>query len=389
LLHKPPENPNVLRLGILLDFPQENWASMDLAGEMLGAHLRGRSDVHATMLCPPWRRLTSAIPAIGETALARNIDRYLNRMFLYPRFVRSVAPTHDFFHIVDHSYAHLASALPAGRTGAYCHDLDTFRCLIEPTIQPRSRAFKQMTGRILEGLRRCAVVFHSTEEVRRQLLQHGLVEGSKLVKAPLGVAWEFSPVDSESATTRGDYILHVGSCIARKRIDVLLRAFAEVRRTMPDVRLVQAGGSFAREHQAILDQSGLRGSVKQVRGLSRAELAELYRHARMVVITSDAEGFGLPLVEALACGTPVITTDIPVLQEVGGDATWTFRAGNSNDLALKIVEGLRNPDRLPTRAHRLRRAAVFSWAEHARVIAETYRAISLRNVATPRPKAVT
>src|SRR5262249_4354991 len=135
---------------------------------------------------------------------------------------------------------------------------------------------------------------------------------------------EFSPATQEGrlATAGDPYLLHVGSPITRKRMDVLLEVFAVVRERFPNLRLVQIGGTWTPAQQAQIEGLGIAGRVEQGRGLSRAEVADVYRKASLVLQTSEAEGFGLPVIEALACGSPVMASDIPTLREVGGEAVW-------------------------------------------------------------------
>src|SRR5205823_211201 len=95
------------------------------------------------------------------------------------------------YHVADHSYAHLARALPAGRTGVYCHDVDAFRSLFDPR-ERRPAWFRALARHVLSGLQKAAVVFHSTLCVRAELERHGLVDPARLVHAPYGVAPEFT-----------------------------------------------------------------------------------------------------------------------------------------------------------------------------------------------------
>jgi glycosyltransferase involved in cell wall biosynthesis len=113
----------------------------------------------------------------------------------------------------------------------------------------------------------------------------------------------------------------------------------------------------------------------QVRGLSRTEIAELYRGAAAVLQTSEAEGFGLPVVEGLACGAVVVASDIPVLREVGGEAVVYCPVGDVGRW-VEVVRGILSGGAVPALETRLARAAKFSWAEHARVVAGAYRALA-------------
>src|SRR5262245_26897924 len=118
-----------MRLAVLADFAEEGWPSMDLCAEMLLAHLPDDSS-SAQLLRPPFRRAFARLPLPRKAAA--NADRALNRFVRFPRFLKRRRDEFDLFHVVDHTYAQLVHALPPGRAGVFCHDLDAFRCLIEP-----------------------------------------------------------------------------------------------------------------------------------------------------------------------------------------------------------------------------------------------------------------
>ena len=87
---------------------------------------------------------------------------------------------------------------------------------------------------------------------------------------------------------------------------------------------------------------------------------------------SEAEGFGLPVIEALACGAAVVASDLPVLREVGGAAVTYRPVGDVPAWAEAVTRTLADPGAAPPREVRLAQAARYSWAEHARVIAAAY-----------------
>ncbi len=356
---------------------------MDLCGDMLMSHLP-RDGPHAldpTRLCPPFRRHATRLPAVGRRNAAFNGDRLLNRFFHFPRYARRSSPRFDLFHVADHTYAQLVHALPSGRSGVYCHDLDAFRCLLDPAADPRPRWFRALARRILGGLEGAAVVYHSTVAVGEQIRRAGLVPPDRLVLAPYGVAPEFvpdpprPPVEPPWLAGLGGrpWVLHVGSCIPRKRIDVLLDVIAAVRETLPDVRLVKVGGEWSADHRERIARLGLAESIVHVVGLTRAELAEVYRRAAVVLVPSEAEGFGLPVIEALACGAAVVASDIPALREAGGPAALYAPVGDVAAWAALVARALTDPAVAPPRADRLAWAARFSWATHAQTIAQSYR----------------
>jgi glycosyltransferase involved in cell wall biosynthesis len=112
----------------------------------------------------------------------------------------------------------------------------------------------------------------------------------------------------------------VGSTIPRKRIDMLLKIFRGVLDRRPGVRLLRVGDSFTPAQAALANELGVAGAIVHLPFLERSELASVYRRASLVLLPSEREGFGLPLVEAMACGTPVVASSIPSLLEVGGSA---------------------------------------------------------------------
>jgi glycosyltransferase involved in cell wall biosynthesis len=161
------------------------------------------------------------------------------------------------------------------------------------------------------------------------LLASGVVEPSRLTVVPYGLHptctprpdpraeavsnQQLGPIDPECPE-----ILHVGSTIARKRIDVLLEVFAALRDRHPSIRLIRVGGAFTRSQLRLVSRLGLGGHVTVLPYLERRVLAAVYRRAAVVLQPSDREGFGLPVAEAMACGTPVVASDLAPLREVGG-----------------------------------------------------------------------
>jgi glycosyltransferase involved in cell wall biosynthesis len=360
-------------LAILADFLEEGWPSMDLAAEMLVKHLHGSPLVKASRVCGPFKRRLGFLGKRGH-----NFDRLINRMWGYPRYLRKRAGEFDLFHVCDHSYSQLIHVLPPERTGVFCHDLDTFRCLIEPNKDPRPKWFRAMARRVLAGMQKAAAVFHLTHAVREEIQRFRLVDPGKLVWAPPAAAEEFSPIGATETRSRAieiakseQFLLHVGSCIARKRVDVPLDVLARVRRN--GLKLVQVGGEWSPEQQDQIARLGLNGDVVQVRGLPRETIAALYRAAAVVLQPSEAEGFGLPVVEALACGAVVVASDIPVLREVAGDAA-VYRPVGDVDQWSEVVGGiLENRVSPPSVEARLAQARRFSWQRHAQTIARSYR----------------
>lgn len=345
------------RLAVLCDYLEEGWPSMDLAATALSDALAASGSFAVERVQPAFRRRAMRVSS-GRWAF--NLDRFANRFVDYRRVMKGVHA--DVFHVADHSYAHLVHGLPAATTGVYCHDMDAFRSVLDRANEPRPGWFRALMSWALRGLQKAAVVFHSTEAVRSELLAHGVVDARRLVLAPYGTSAEFVP----SSAAREDFLLHVGSCIPRKRIDVLLEVAARLERP-----LVQIGGDWTAEQRALLQRLGLRAT--QRRGLERSELASLYQRAALVLQPSEREGFGIPVAEALACGAPVLASDIPPLREVGAAAVTYAPVADVDAWVTKGRALLADPASAPPVAERLERARAFSWTEHARIVGAAYR----------------
>ena len=371
---------NRLRVALLADYLEEGWPSMDLVADMLLDRLSREhaSTVDVTLVRPPLPRRLSRVSNQG---LAFGVDRFAGRLWDYPRFAASLRERFDLFHVLDHSYAQLVHQLPADRTLVTCHDLDTFRSVLEPEREPRSAAFRAMTRRILQGLRKAGHVACDTEATRTLLIERARFAADKTSVVHNGLHPSFSrrhepAADREALQLLGSRrssadILHVGSAIPRKRLDVLIRILSE----LGHVRLVRVGGAFTAEQAALARDLGV--SVLVLPFLDRATLAAIYRRCALLVIPSEREGFGLPLLESLACGTPVIASGIAALREVGGDAVTYCGVGDigawTSAIGALLEEREREPIEWAARQERgVQRAQAFSWSKYAREIASLY-----------------
>jgi glycosyltransferase involved in cell wall biosynthesis len=372
-----------LRVALLCDFVEEEWPSMDLAAEMLHENLQShhRNEIDAVLIQPRFVRRLSRTACIARRKSAFNADRLLNRFIDYPRFIRKRRNQFDVFHIVDHSYSHLVHHLPCQRTMVTCHDVDTFRSVLRSGELRASPIFQAITRRILSGFQKAAVVVCVSCATRAEVLAHELIPAERLVVVRNGVHPMCSPkpdpiydqhVESLLGHPSSDAIdfLHVGSAIRRKRIDRLLRVFAEVHEQIPSTRLIRVGGALTKSQSKIIEELGIQNAVILMPHLSRRELAAVYRRATMLLMPSDAEGFGLPVIEAMACGTPVVAADIPALREVGGSAAAFCNVDditNWRRTVLALVEESRQrPQEWQTRRrHGLRWVERFSWKECA------------------------
>ncbi|HEX8272079.1 MAG TPA: glycosyltransferase family 1 protein [Longimicrobiaceae bacterium] len=388
------------RVAVVCDLLEERWPSMDLVPDMLLRSLGEMESpgVTAVRVRPSMRRRFTSEPAPGaggdayERRLRVNLDRALNRFWDYPRLMRRRRGEFDVFHVVDHAYGQLVHRLPPERTVVTCHDLHTFQCLLEPGRAPRSAAFRAMTGYVLRGLGRAGRVVFDTAAVRDEAVGRGLVAAERASVAHLGVDPACTPhaepaADRAAAALLGPAragapeVLHVGGTFARKRIDLLLRIFAEVKREVPAARLVRVGGPFTEEQARLAEELGVADAVAVLPFLDKAVLAAVYRRAALTVLPSEEEGFGLPVIEAMTCGTPVVASDLPVLREVGGAAATFVPTGDvaawGDTVVGLLAEPAADPERWEARrAASAAQASGFTWQEYARSMVKVYREVA-------------
>jgi glycosyltransferase involved in cell wall biosynthesis len=178
---------------------------------------------------------------------------------------------------------------------------------------------------------------------------------------------------------RGPYFLTVGTIEPRKNHLTLLTAFRTLLEQHPDCTLVIAGrpGWLADDIVEAIEDAARERSVLHLQGVSDDALGGLYAGCEAMVYPSWYEGFGLPVIEAMAAGAPVITSDTPALVEVGGDATLTAPAGDSDAFARLMAQVLNDRSlRMGLVERGRRRSAAFDWATSARLHLDLYREVA-------------
>ena len=235
-----------------------------------------------------------------------------------------------------------------------------------PEVMSRSDRFFFRTF-VPRSARRADRVLTGSEWTKSDLVERYAVPAERIAVTPYGVDPVFQPKGPRPE--RPPYALFVGALQGRKRPDLALHA---LRAVDSDLHLVFAGPdrgleSDLREEARLL---GLADRVEFAGHVAPDELAGLYRGAACLVFPSRYEGFGLPVLEAMASGTPVVATRSSSIPEVAGDAA-ILVDGDAGELAAGIERALSERERLVSDG--LARAAQFSWAETARHTAAVYR----------------
>jgi glycosyltransferase involved in cell wall biosynthesis len=231
-----------------------------------------------------------------------------------------------------------------------------------------------------------AHIITDSESVKREISEHLHVAPEKITAVPLAPRRAFQPVAEDAARAarqrlgvEDEFILFVGTVEPRKNLLTLVRACDELLRTTslcPQLVIAGQEGWLTDELFAYVEQSVLKERILFTGYIADEDLAALYSSCRVSVYPSLYEGFGLPPLEAMACGAPVITSRIPVIMETAAAAARLIAPTDVQDLTAALVELLTDA---AARAHYAaagrRRAAEFTWELTAQRTLAVYRTV--------------
>lgn len=236
----------------------------------------------------------------------------------------------------------------ASRSVVTVHDLIHLR--FPQFFSPLHRAYSFVM--IRHAIQDSQFVITDSEFTKSDILRSFRVKEEKIIPIHLGVSKQFKVVDdpSEIAQFRSrfglsrQYILFVGNCKPHKGLEVLLQAFKNIVPVFPEVELVFVGGLLSNDKrlESIISQSEFTGKARALGSLSDEDLVLAYNAAEMLVLPSLYEGFGLPALEAMACGIPVIVSNAGSFPEVVGDAAILCETGNHGSFAEAMASLLRD-----------------------------------------------
>ncbi|MCA1850061.1 MAG: glycosyltransferase family 4 protein, partial [Acidobacteria bacterium] len=265
---------------------------------------------------------------------------------------------------------------------ATIHDL-SFEHLPE-TFKRRSRMQMRLTVR--RTARHAAQIIVPSEHTRRDIIETYRIPPERVSLIPLAAAPRFAPIKDESELSRvrrkygieADCILALGSIQPRKNLARLIRAYSSLRRAraqakLPQLVIVGKRAWLYEETLRAISEGGAQDRIILTGYVPEADLPALYSGALCFVYPSIFEGFGLPPLEAMACGAPVVAGDRTSLPEVVGDAGLLVNPFDEEAIAQALARLIDDaPLRASLREKGLARARRFSWRATAQLTLEAY-----------------
>lgn len=296
-----------------------------------------------------------------------------------PLVQRRLEPYGDFiFHSPNYFLPRFS-----GLAVATVHDLSIYRY---PELHPKARRV-YFDLEFQESLKRAAHLITDSEAVRQEVVTRFSWPLERISAVPLGVSEAFFPLSEEATRltlsrlglVHGRYGLCVSTLEPRKRIDALIHAYERLSQTSRDTfPLVIVGGLgwLGTALQEQIERASRQGWLRYIGYVEEADLPAIYSGARAFFYPSLYEGFGLPVLEAMSCGIPVLTSDCSSLPEVAGDAGLLVNPDDADALRLGVARILEDEEwRAAAKLAGLRRAAGFSWGRCVERTVAVYRGL--------------
>ncbi len=308
------------------------------------------ADVRVVYPRRQWRRLFTRGGLCGKWL--GYIDKYL----LFPRELKEAAAWADVVHVCDHSNAIYLPCLESRPNLITCHDLLAVRAACgEKTYCDVSSTGKVLQRWIKSCLPRAGMIVCDSEATKKDALRLlGTFDPANVRVVTLGFNHPYRRLDRQhSARTleqaglalgASPYVLSVGDTQPRKNRDGILRIFALVKDKF-DGQLVFAGQPLNDQLRGMAFDLGLKERVKEIVKPDNEVLEALYNQAFALLFPSRAEGFGWPIIEAQACGCPVLCSDCGPLPEVAGNSALMRAVDDERGFAADLLSLMDSAER--------------------------------------------
>lgn len=366
-----------MRIGILRPMPEFS-VSMDVYTKGLVGGLKA---IH-----PDWDfiELSPFLANSKGNPILTGIKKYYERYWHYPCKIKK--QNIDIFHIIDHSDGHLLywlKHLPQPKI-ITCHDLinltqpETFtgRSLL-PIVSMKSWKIA------VAGMQYADQIVTVSSHTAKDVTQHLNIPLKKITTVPNAVDAKFKPLSlQEIHSFRQNHflankdfcLLNVGSNNVRKNISTILKVVASLKAQNFPIHFWKVGADFNIDQKKFITTQDLANDVTYLGKPSPDELIKIYNAADVLIAPSLYEGFGLTILEAMACGTPVITSNVTSLPEVAGDAAILVKPTDLNAIVTAIVRLQTETSYRQSFIEKgLIKAREFTWQKTATQVAQIYK----------------
>ncbi|WP_339376722.1 glycosyltransferase family 4 protein [Chlorogloea sp. CCALA 695] len=353
--------------------------SMDVYADGLVAGLKvARPEWEIVELAPkPY------LPEQKNSSWSTGLWKYYERYWRYPLTVKQEKA--DLFHVIDHSDGHLVYWLKKTNRpiAVTCHDLIN---LVNPENldnQARIPAISMAVWKYaVRGLKKADRIVAVSAHTAKDIVQQLHIKKEQIIIVPDAVESLFHPlVPDKVAFFRSQHrilaetmcLLHVGSNHPRKNVSTVLKVLDALKTQGLSIHLWKVGADFTNEQKIFIQTHSLETSVTYLGKPDKQTLVEIYNAADVLMSPSHYEGFGMTVIEAMACGTPVVAANVTSLPEVVGDAGVLLKPTDVQAMVEVVWHLYQDSNyRQSLREKGLNRAKLFTWEATAKLLATEY-----------------
>ncbi len=302
------------------------------------------------------------------------VDGFVKRM-IYPLYIYHKSRDQNIKHITSQDLSFILNILPLNPSIITCFDI------IPWTFYKKRTVYWKMN---LKGLKKANIIVTISNYVKKELLSTIKIPEDKIHVIYCGVDQNFFKKNPEYSNYRRDYgfsssdkiVLYLGSEERRKNLSVILSALKSLNNNFPTIKFLKVGRAYPGsrvETLNLIKHHGLQNKVRFIDYVPENQLPIIYNIADVFVFPSLSEGFGLPPLEAMACGTPVICSNTTSLPEITGNAALLVNPNDSKQLKNAIYHILTNKTLQKELSEKGQtRAKYFNWEKSAREMSKIY-----------------
>jgi glycosyltransferase involved in cell wall biosynthesis len=252
---------------------------------------------------------------------------YIDKFAIFPVSLRAAIQWADVVHICDQANSIYTKYMMSTPHVVTCHDILAIRSALgELSQQQTGWTGKQLQALIVKGLRKAQHIVCVSEATRGDLLRLGGIAEDRVSLVYNSLSYSFSPMDVTEAICRlrrmgvnpdGPFLLHVGGNQWYKNRMGVLRIFLALKPVERGLKLIMVGKGWTSEMRNFVRENELANSISELIGVENEDLRALYSRATLLLFPSLQEGFGWPIIEAQACGCPVVTSKRAPMTEIG------------------------------------------------------------------------